>query len=78
MKYSLFFFKKPLMQNITIEQLEQLHEERNEVMASQAFQDWYKSLNVGRLYISKESFYNAREMNGSYDFKKLNWLGKAK
>jgi hypothetical protein len=66
------------MQNITIEQLEQLNQERSEVMASQAFQDWYKSLNVGRLYISKESFYNAREMNGSYNFKKLNWLAKAK
>ena len=66
------------MQNITIEQLEQLHEERNEVMASQAFQDWYKSLNVGRLYISKESFYRAKDMNGSYDFKKINWIGKAK
>jgi len=66
------------MQNITIEQLEELHQVRSEVMASQAFQDWCKSLNVGRLYISKESFYDAKEINSSYDFKKLNWLGKRK
>jgi len=66
------------MQNITANQLEQLQQQRDEVMSSKEFIDWAKSLNVGRLYTSKESFLNAREMNGNYDFNKLNWLAKAK
>ena len=66
------------MQNITANQLEQLQQQRDEVMSSKEFIDWAKSFNVGRLYTSKESFLNAREMNSDYNFSKLEWIGKRK
>jgi len=66
------------MQNISIQRLQEIQQEREEVVLSKAFQDWAKSLNVGRLYVSKDGIHNAREMNSNYDFNKINWIGRKK
>jgi hypothetical protein len=81
MKYSLFFFKKLIMQNMTIERLEKLQElddQRLKTMASKAFQQWANSLGVSKMYFDPEPLFNAKQMNADYDFSKPGMVDKLK
>ena len=55
---------------MTVDQLIKLEDERMETMATPSFQEWMKSLNVGRLYSNPEPRLNARDINQQYDFRK--------
>jgi hypothetical protein len=57
------------MENITIERLEQIEQERFQTMADKKFQQWMKQLNVSQSYSEPTSKLNAREMNNQYDYK---------
>jgi len=57
------------MENITIERLEQIEQERLETMANKKFQQWMKQLNVSQSYSEPTGKLNARDMNNQYDFK---------
>ena len=57
------------MENITIERLEQIEQERLETMANKKFQQWMKQLNVSQSYSEPTGIFNAREMNQQYDYK---------
>ena len=55
---------------MTIEQLIQLEDDRMATMASQAYQEWVKNLNVSRLYVNPEPSIRARHLNEQYDYSK--------
>lgn len=59
----------------SIERLEQIEAERQEIFYSEAFQQWTSSLNVSRLYSNPEPLINAREMNKEYNFNRENKVG---
>lgn len=54
--------------NISIERLEQIEQEREEVMFSPAFKQWMKDLNVSRSYADPTPRFNAQVMNSQYSF----------
>lgn len=54
--------------NIPIERLEQIEQEREEVMFSKDFQRWMKELNVSRSYADPTPRFNAQVMNSQYSF----------
>lgn len=55
--------------SIPIERLEQIEQEREEVMFSKDFQRWMKDLNVSRSYADPTPRFNAQVMNSQYSFK---------
>ena len=57
------------MENITIERLEQIEQERQEVIGDPAYQQWMKELNVSQSYSEPTGIFNARDMNNQYDYK---------
>jgi hypothetical protein len=57
------------MENITIERLEEIENERLKTMADKKFQMWMQQLNVSQSYTEPTSKLNAREMNNQYDYK---------
>lgn len=57
------------MENITIERLEQIEQERQEVIGDPAYQQWMRELNVSQSYSEPIGRLNARDMNQQYDFK---------
>jgi hypothetical protein len=57
------------MENITIERLEQIEQERFQTMADKKFQQWMKQLNVSQSYSEPTGRLNARDMNNQYDYK---------
>jgi len=57
------------MENITIERLKQIEQERLETMANKKFQQWMKQLNVSQSYSEPTGKFNARDMNDQYDYK---------
>ena len=57
------------MENITIERLEQIEQERQEVIGDPAYQQWMRELNVSQSYSEPTGIFNARDMNNQYDFK---------
>jgi len=62
------------MENITIERLEQIEQERQEVIGDPAYQQWMKELNVSQSYSEPTGRLNARDMNNQYDYKNFNML----
>lgn len=54
--------------NISIERLEQIEQEREEVMFSTDFKQWMKELNVSRSYADPTPRFNAQVMNSQYSF----------
>jgi hypothetical protein len=56
------------MENITIERLEQIEQERQEVIGDPAYQQWIRELNVSQSYSEPTGKLNARDMNNQYDY----------
>ena len=57
------------MENITIERLEQIEQERQKVIGDPAYQQWMRELNVSQSYSEPTGRLNARDMNQQYDYK---------
>ena len=53
---------------MTVDQLIQLEDDRLATMASPAYQEWAKSLNVSRLHVNREPLINARLLNEQYNY----------
>ena len=62
------------MENITIERLEQIEQERQEVIGDPAYQQWMRELNVSQSYSEPTGIFNARDMNNQYDFKNFKFV----
>ena len=56
------------MENITIERLEQIEQERQEVIGDPAYQQWMRELNVSQSYSEPTGKLNARDMNNQYNY----------
>ena len=56
------------MENITIERLEQIEQERQEVIGDPSYQQWMRELNVSQSYEDKTLKLNAREMLRQYNY----------
>jgi len=56
------------MENITIERLEQIEQERQKVIGDPAYQQWMRELNVSQSYSEPTGKLNARDMNNQYDY----------
>ena len=57
---------------MTVDQLFQLEDIRLETMASPAYQEWCKALNVSRLYVNREPLIKARLLNEQYNYSREN------
>jgi hypothetical protein len=53
--------------NITVERLQEIEDQRNETYANPAFQSWIKTLNVSGSWQDKEYIINAREAMRDWD-----------
>jgi predicted nucleic acid-binding protein len=62
---------------MNIDKLSQLEDERMETMASQSFQEWFKELNISRLYSNPEPMWKAKELNEQYDYRRKKSLFKS-
>ena len=60
--------------NVSIERLEQIEQERQEVIGDPAYQQWMKELNVSQSYSEPTGIFNARDMNNQYDFKNFKFV----
>ena len=56
------------MENITIERLEQIEQERQEVIGDPAYQQWMRELNVSQSYSEPTGKLNACDMNNQYNY----------
>ena len=54
--------------NVSIERLEQIEQERQEVIGDPAYQQWMRELNVSQSYEDKTLKLNAREMLRQYNY----------
>jgi hypothetical protein len=54
--------------NVSIERLEQIEQERQEVIGDPAYQQWMRELNVSQSYEDKSLKLNAREMLRQYNY----------
>ena len=59
-----------LFENITIERLQQIEEEREATQFDPEFQRWMKELNVSKMYVNKDGIINARNMMQDYSIAK--------
>ena len=55
-----------MLQNTSIERLQEIEAERAQVGADPNFQAWMKQLNVGSLYQEKDGMNNAQDMMKDY------------
>ena len=60
--------------NVSIERLEQIEQERQEVIGDPAYQQWMRELNVSQSYSEPTGIFNARDMNNQYDFKNFKFV----
>jgi len=60
--------------NVSIERLEQIEQERQEVIGDPAYQQWMRELNVSQSYSEPTGRLNARDMNNQYDYKNFKFV----
>lgn len=56
------------MVNISIEQLQEIEDERENIQSDPKFQNWIKELNVSRLFSNPELFDQSKEMMKHYNY----------
>jgi hypothetical protein len=56
------------MSRISIERLEEIEFERQQVINNPKFQEWMKELNVSNLYYSKSGLLKAKYIIDQYDY----------
>jgi len=59
--------------NITIERLQEIEHNREQVMNDPKFQQWMKELNVSQSYQEMNGIWNARELMNQYDYSKYQY-----
>lgn len=59
----------PFMNNISIERLEEIEQEREQTMLDIDYQKWVKELNVSQSYYDKTALFNAMLINQQYDYR---------
>jgi hypothetical protein len=57
--------------NITLEQWEQLEQERFQTQLDPQFQEWMRQMNVSRMCRSKEGIYRANQIMEDWDHSKM-------
>lgn len=55
-----------ILDNITIERLEEIEKERQETQSNPEFFHWMKKFNVGRMFVDREGIFRAKEMMRDY------------
>mgnify|MGYP006270136215 CR=1 FL=1 len=58
--------------NISVERLQEIEQQRNNTYADNSFQQWMKELGVASMYSDKRLIHNAREAMMEWDSSKLN------
>ena len=58
--------------NITVERLEHIQQEREVTMNDSAFQRWMNELNVGRMYKDRQPLWNAKEAMQEWNINRYN------
>ena len=56
------------MNNVSIERLEEIEEERQQTLGDSNFQLWMKELNVSQSYIELTSLLRAKDIIRQYDY----------
>jgi len=56
------------MKQVSIERLEQIEREREEVASNPAYQAWMKELNVSRSYSDPSAKLNGAELTSQYNY----------
>jgi hypothetical protein len=56
------------MNNVSIERLEEIEEERQQTLGDSNFQLWMKELNVSQSYIELTSLLRAKDIVRQYDY----------
>ena len=56
------------MNNVSIERLEEIEEERQQTLGDINFQLWMKELNVSQSYVELTSLLRAKDIVGQYDY----------
>jgi len=59
-----------MINNITIERLEQIEKERIQTMITPEYQEWFKQLNVSRSAVDINAMNQTRQMMEDYDYSK--------
>ena len=59
----------PFMNNVSIERLEEIEQEREQTMLDIDYQKWVKELNVSQSYYDKTALFNAMLINQQYDYR---------
>lgn len=58
--------------NITVERLQQIQEDRERTMADIAYQKWMKDLNVASMWTDRQPILNARQAMNEWDIARFN------
>ena len=58
--------------NITVERLEQIEQERQQTMADLAYQRWMQELKVASMYVDQTLIWNARQAMQEWDSSRFN------
>jgi hypothetical protein len=58
--------------NITVERLQEIEQERNQTMADVAYQRWMKELQVASMYVDRQLIHNANQAMQEWDSTRLN------
>lgn len=62
-----------MLENISLERLEQIEQERTTTQSDPEFQSWMHKLNIGRLCVNKDGVVTAKQMMQDW---KMNLLNK--
>jgi hypothetical protein len=62
-----------MLENISLERLEQIEQERTTTQSDPEFQSWMHELNIGRLCVNKDGVVTAKQMMQDW---KMNLLNK--
>ena len=57
--------------NITVERLQEIEQERNQTMADLAYQRWMQDLQVGSMYVDRKLIHNAQYAMQEWDSTRL-------
>ena len=57
--------------NITLERLQEIEQERNQTMADKAYQRWMQELRVASMYIDRTPIHNAQHAMQEWDISRF-------
>lgn len=63
----------PFMSNVSIERLEEIELERQQILGDSNFQTWMKELNVSQSYVEPTSLLRAKDIIEQYNYSKYRY-----